>query len=233
MTPADPWPVTVATWNIHAAVGSDGHFSPQRIADVLRETDADIVALQEVPLGGTHWPDVLALLSQTLGRVGVPGPTFSVGGRHFGNAVLSRFPVLRTQCIDISFGAREPRGAVDADIHCHGSPLRVIASHLGLRAAERRAQVARLLQVFDTAEMPVLLMGDVNEWFVWGRTLRTLVSHFQSVPAPATFPACRPVFALDRIWIRPRHRLVRVRVHASATAKLASDHLPLLAHISA
>ena len=233
MTHADPWPVTVATWNIHAAVGLDGHFSPQRIADVLRETDADIVALQEVPLGGTHWPDVLGLLSRVLGRVGVAGPTFSVGGRHFGNAVLSRFPVLRTRRIDISFGAREPRGAVDADIHCHGSPVRVIATHLGLRTAERRAQVARLLQAFDTTAMPVLLMGDVNEWFVWGRTLRTLVSHFQPVPAPATFPACRPVFALDRIWIRPRHRLVRVRVHDSPLARIASDHLPLLAHIGA
>ncbi len=230
---ATPWPVTVATWNIHAAVGMDGHFSPQRIADVLRETDADIVALQEVPLGGTHWPDVLQLLAGSLDRVGVEGLTFSVGGRRFGNAVLSRFPVLRTRRIDISFGAHEPRGAVDADIHCHGSPLRVIATHLGLRAAERRAQVARLLQVFDTDEMPVLLMGDVNEWFVWGRTLRRLVSHFQPVPAPATFPACCPVFALDRIWIRPRHRLVQVRVHASALAKKASDHLPLLAHISA
>ncbi len=230
---ATPWPVSVATWNIHAAVGMDGHFSPQRIADVLRETDADIVALQEVPLGGTHWPNVLQLLAGSLDRVGVEGPTFSVGGRRFGNAVLSRFPVLRTRRIDISFGAHEPRGAVDADIHCHGSPLRVIATHLGLRAAERRAQVARLLQVFDTDEMPVLLMGDVNEWFVWGRTLRRLVSHFQPVPAPATFPACCPLFALDRIWIRPRHRLVQVRVHASALAKKASDHLPLLAHISA
>ncbi len=233
MTPSDPWPVTVATWNIHAAVGLDGHFSPQRIADVLCETNADIVALQEVPLGGTHWPDVLALLCTRLGRVGVEGPTFSVGGRRFGNAVLSRFPVLRTRRIDMSFGAREPRGAVDADIFCHGSPLRVIATHLGLRAAERRAQVARLLQAFDTAEMPVLLMGDVNEWFVWGRTLRTLVSHFQPVPAPATFPACHPVLALDRIWIRPRHRLVQVRVHASPLARMASDHLPLLAHIGA
>ncbi len=233
MTLVDPWPVTVATWNIHAAVGIDGHFSPQRIADVLRETDADIVALQEVPLGGTHWPDVLGLLSQVLDRVGVAGPTFSVGGRRFGNAVLSRFPVLRTRCIDISFGAREPRGAVDADIHCHGSSLRVIATHLGLRAAERRMQVASLLQAFDTDLMPVLLMGDVNEWFVWGRTLRTLVSHFQPVPAPATFPACHPVFALDRIWIRPRHRLVRVRVHATPLARSASDHLPLLAYIGA
>ncbi len=233
MKRTEPWPVTVATWNIHAAVGIDGHFSPQRIADVLRQTNADIVALQEVPLGGTHWPDVLVLLCRILGRVGVAGTTFSVGGRRFGNAVLSRFPVLRTRCIDISFGAREPRGAVDADLHCHGSPLRVIATHLGLRAAERRMQVARLLQAFDTDEMPVLLMGDVNEWFVWGRTLRTLVSHFQPVPAPATFPSFWPVLALDRIWIRPRHRLVQVRTHATPLARRASDHLPLVAHISA
>lgn len=233
MTVASPWPVTVATWNIHAGVGLDGHFSPHRIADVLAQTGADIVALQEVPLGGTHWPDVLALLCTRLGRVGVAGPTFSVGGRRFGNAVLSRFPVLRTRRIDISFGSREPRGAVDADLHCHGSPLRVIATHLGLRAAERRAQVARLLQAFDTAAMPVLLMGDVNEWFVWGSTLKTLISHFQPVPAPATFPSRWPVFALDRIWIRPRHRLVKVSVHHTLLARTASDHLPLLAHIDA
>jgi endonuclease/exonuclease/phosphatase family metal-dependent hydrolase len=81
--------------------------------------------------------------------------------------------------------------------------------------------------------MPVILMGDLNEWFMWGKPLRQLVSHFQSVPAPATFPSVFPLFALDRIWIRPRHRLVRVRVHRSPLARKASDHLPLLARISA
>lgn len=226
-----PWPLTVATWNIHAGVGSDRHFSPSRIETVLGEINADIVALQEVPLGGAHWPNMLQQLTRATGSVGVDGLTFSVGQRRFGNAILSRYPVLETRRIDISFGSREPRGALDADIYCHGHRLRVIATHLGLHAAERRSQVAKLLQSFDTDEMPVLLMGDVNEWFVWGHTLRRLVSHFQPVPAPATFPACFPLLALDRIWIRPRHRLVSVRVHGSVTARVASDHRPLVATI--
>lgn len=227
----NPWPLTIATYNIHAAVGSDGRFAPDRVARVLREISADIIALQEVPLGGSHWPNVLSMLEKAVGLAAVEGYTFSVGGRRFGNAILSRYPVLTTRRIDISFGSREPRGALDADIYCHGHALRVIATHLGLRAAERRAQIAKLLQTFDTGEMPVILLGDVNEWFVWGRTLRQLVSHFQAVPAPATFPARWPLFALDRIWIRPRHRLVHVQVHASRMARLASDHLPLVAHI--
>lgn len=227
------WPVMVATWNIHGAVGHDGRFDPPRVAEVIREMSADIIALQEVPLGGHDWPNVLHGLERALGLVGVAGPTFDVSGRHFGNAILSRYPILDTRRIDISFGSHEPRGALDADIFCHGYRLRVVATHLGLRASERNAQVQRLLQNFDTAEMPVILMGDLNEWFIWGKPLRQLISHFQSVPAPATFPAVFPVFALDRIWIRPRHRLVRVRVHRSPLARKASDHLPLLACISA
>jgi endonuclease/exonuclease/phosphatase family metal-dependent hydrolase len=230
-TIANLWPLTVATYNIHAAVGSDGRFSATRVARVLGEMNADIIALQEVPLGGSHWPNVLSILQQSVRQVAVEGYTFSVGGRRFGNAILSRYPILATRRIDMSFGSREPRVALDADIYCHGHALRVIATHLGLRAAERRAQISKLLQCFDTGEMPVILLGDVNEWFVWGRTLRRLVSHFQTVPAPATFPARWPVFALDRISIRPRHRLVHVQVHASRMARLASDHLPLIAHI--
>jgi endonuclease/exonuclease/phosphatase family metal-dependent hydrolase len=228
---SSPWPLTIATWNIHAGIGSDGHFRPARIAAVLQEMNADIVALQEVPLGGTNWPDFMPLLQQATQCVGVDGFTFSVGGRRFGNAILSRYPLVGTRRIDISFGSREPRGALDADIYCHGHRLRVIATHLGLRAAERRAQVGKLLQAFDTDAMGVILMGDVNEWFVWGRVLRTLVSHFQAVPAPRTFPARLPLFALDRIWIRPRDRLVRVHAHRTAVARSASDHLPLLAWI--
>lgn len=226
-----PWPLRLATWNIHAAVGSDGRFMPSRIADVLHEIDADIVALQEVPLGGRHWPNVLTLLAQATCCVGVEGRSFSVGGRCLGNAILSRYPVVATRRIDLSFGSREPRGALDADIFCHGHRLRVVAIHLGLQASERRAQVQRLLQSVDTEEMGVVLMGDVNEWFIWGQALRRLVSHFQAVPVLATFPSRWPVFALDRIWVRPRHRLVRVHVHRTAGSTRASDHLPLVALI--
>jgi endonuclease/exonuclease/phosphatase family metal-dependent hydrolase len=227
----NPWPLTIATYNIHGAVGTDHRFAPQRVAGVLREIDADIIALQEVPLGGSQMPNVLELLQDATGFIGAEGRTFSVGGRWYGNAVLSRYPIVNTRSIDISFGSREPRGALDADINCHGHPLRVIATHLGLRLAERREQIRRLLQVFDTHQMPVILLGDVNEWFVWGRSLRWLVSHFQAVPAPPTFPSRWPLLALDRIWIRPRHRLVHVEVHATPLARVTSDHLPLIAHI--
>ena len=228
----DPWPLTVATYNIHGAVGTDGTLAPERIADVLREIDADVIALQEVPLGGARLPNVLALLQQATGFHAVEGPTEDGPERRYGNAVLSRYPIVDTRTIDLSFGSREPRGALDADIDCHGHPLRVIATHLGLRPAERRHQIRRLLQAFDTDRMPVILTGDLNEWFVWGRPLRWLVSHFEPAPAPRTFPSRFPVFALDRLWISPRHRLVQVRVHATPLARLASDHLPLIAHIA-
>lgn len=227
----DPWPLTIATYNIHGAVGCDGRFAPERVADVLREIKADVIALQEVPLGGSKTPNVLALLQKATGYFAAEGPACDTAERRYGNAVLTRYPILSVRAIDLSFGSREPRGALDADLDCHGHLLRVIATHLGLRPAERRDQIHRLLQAFDTDEMPVILLGDINEWFAWGRTLRRLVSHFQAVPAPSTFPSRRPLFALDRIWIRPRHRLVHVKVHATPLARVASDHLPLIAYI--
>jgi endonuclease/exonuclease/phosphatase family metal-dependent hydrolase len=227
----NPWPLTIATYNIHGAVGFDGRFAPQRVVEVLQEMSADIIALQEVPLGGIHFPNVLAMLQDATGFHAAEGPTKLGPERRYGNAILSRYAIKDTRAIDLSFGSREPRGAVDADVDCHGHPLRVIATHLGLRFAERRDQIRRLLQVFDTDRMAVILLGDVNEWFVWGRSLRWLISHFEAVPAPATFPARWPVFALDRIWIRPRHRLAHVERHDTPLARVASDHLPLIAHI--
>lgn len=226
-----PWPLTIATYNIHAAVGGDGRFAPDRIIDVLHELQADIIALQEVPLGGSRTPNVLETLAEATGYEVAEGPACDTPERRYGNAVLSRYPILSVRAIDLSFGSREPRGALDADVDCDGQLLRVVATHLGLRPAERRHQIRRLLDVFDTEEMPVILLGDINEWFMWGRALRLLVSHFQPVPAPATFPSRWPIFALDRIWIRPRHRLVHVEVHATPLARVASDHLPLVAHI--
>jgi endonuclease/exonuclease/phosphatase family metal-dependent hydrolase len=227
----DPWPLTLVTYNIHAAVGADGKFAPQRIADVLGEIRADIVALQEVPLGDRHAPNVLAALQDATGHFAAEGPTYNTRERRYGNAVLSRYPIVAVRNIDLAFGQREPRGALDADVDCHGHPVRIVATHLGLHPGERRTQIRRLLQRFDTDAMAVVLAGDINEWFVWGRTLRWLASHFQAVPAPATFPSRWPLLALDRIWIRPRQRMLQVRVHRTPLARVASDHLPLVAHI--
>jgi endonuclease/exonuclease/phosphatase family metal-dependent hydrolase len=78
----------------------------------------------------------------------------------------------------------------------------------------------------------MLLMGDLNEWYLWGRPLRWLHSHFREMPeAPRTFPARRPMFALDRIWVAPAGSLRRLVRHASPLARIASDHLPLTAEV--
>src|SRR5207244_13276236 len=83
----NPWPLTVATYNIHAAVGVDRAFAPHRIAQVLREIDADIIALQEVPLGDSRTPSVLAALQQATGYAAAEGPTYDSTDRRYGNAV--------------------------------------------------------------------------------------------------------------------------------------------------
>jgi endonuclease/exonuclease/phosphatase family metal-dependent hydrolase len=221
----------VATWNIHGATGTDRVRCAKRIAAVVAELDADIVALQEVPLGGRDAPDVLATLREATGWHAVEGATLDAPARRFGNAVITRWPVRASRGLDLSFGSREPRGALDVDIDHAGDTLRIVATHLGLRARERRAQIARLLHTFDRPDLPVILAGDINEWFVWGRALRMLVSHFRAAPAPRTFPSFFPVFSLDRIWIPPGERLIGVHAHRSALARIASDHLPLVAEI--
>jgi endonuclease/exonuclease/phosphatase family metal-dependent hydrolase len=103
---------------------------------------------------------------------------------------------------------------------------------MGTCPSVRRAQIRALIATFDTPRMPVLLMGDINEWFVWGHALRMLVTHFSAAPAPRTFPSRLPVFARDRIWMHPAARLLDGTVHRSMLARVASDHLPLVARIA-
>ncbi|MDQ7977604.1 endonuclease/exonuclease/phosphatase family protein [Paraburkholderia sp. SARCC-3016] len=229
---ADSRVLRIATYNIHGAIGCDGVYMPQRIADVIAELDADIVALQEVPLGGRDAPpNALPMLREATDMLAIAGPTLDTPERRYGNAVLTRLPVRGTRTLNLSFGKREARGALDVDIASTSGVLRIVATHLGLSARERRAQIASLIAAFDTPALPVILLGDINEWFVWGYPLRALVTHFKAAPAPRTFPAWWPVFSLDRIWMHPVERLIGVEAHRSALARVASDHLPLVAHV--
>ncbi|QYD67267.1 endonuclease/exonuclease/phosphatase family protein [Paraburkholderia edwinii] len=228
---ADSRVLRIATYNIHGAIGCDGVYMPRRVADVIAELNADIVALQEVPLGGRDAPNVLPMLREATDMLAIAGPTLDTPERRYGNAVLTRLPVRGTRTLNLSFGKREARGALDVDIASTAGMLRIVATHLGLSARERRAQIASLIAAFDTPALPVILLGDINEWFVWGYPLRALVTHFKAAPAPRTFPAWWPVFSLDRIWMHPVERLVDVHAHRSALARVASDHLPLVARI--
>jgi endonuclease/exonuclease/phosphatase family metal-dependent hydrolase len=223
--------VRVATYNVHRAVGTDGRTDPERILAVLREIDADVYALQEVE-AHDEGADMLAWLGKQLGFHSVPGTTLKRKDGHFGNGLLSRFPIRSRRLTDLSWRGREPRGAIAIDIDCSGSELRVVATHLGLRPAERRDQVQQLLHLFrERPDDHSVLLGDLNEWFLWGRPLRRLHRHFRETPSPATFPSFMPVLALDRIWAHPRAMLARLLVHRTPLARRASDHLPLVAEL--
>ena len=223
--------VTAASYNIHIGLGRDGRLAPERIASVVQELKADIIALQEVRLGAKRF-DMPAYLRKATGYQVLAGATIIDPVRgDYGNALLTRQRVKSFCRIDLSVDGREPRGAIDVTLDCGEETLRVVATHLGLRPAERREQVTRLLNVLAEAPaaLPTILLGDLNEWFLWGRPLRWLHRHFEQTPAPATFPSGFPVFALDRIWVKPRHLLRRLFVHASPLAREASDHLPVVA----
>ncbi len=221
--------ITVATYNIHLAIGRDGHYNPSRIAAVIKELQADIIALQEVALGAPGL-NMLNYLRSACGMDGIAGPTLVTPHGDYGNAILSRCRATEVRRLDLNVARREPRGALDVEFDCDSQRLRVIATHLGLRPAERRAQIRQLLlSLRNASPMPTVLIGDLNEWFLWGRPVRWLHLHFKRTPAPPTFPAGWPLFALDRVWVKPRRVLRRVTVHASALARVASDHLPLTA----
>jgi endonuclease/exonuclease/phosphatase family metal-dependent hydrolase len=223
----------LCSYNIHCGIGRDRRFSEKRILDVLREVDADVIALQEVESRASG-VDMLELLAKELGFHAIFGSTLLRPDGHYGNGLLARCRcIVRSELVDLSWRRREPRGAISADLDFgEGRVLKVVATHLGLRPAERRQQVERLLGLFTWHEQErAVLMGDVNEWFLWGRPLRKLHEYFDRTRAVATFPSRRPVLALDRLWTHPGSILLGLQAHSTPLSRVASDHLPLVANI--
>lgn len=222
--------LVLATYNIHCCVGQDGRYDPERTLAVVRELDADVIALQEVESRTRSGSDLLKRIGERTGFEVIAGPTLERESGPYGNVLLTRGRVDSIGRIDLSVTAREPRGAIAADLGWGERSIHVVATHLGLKPAERRTQVMRLLSLFEPGgDRPDVLMGDLNEWFLWGRPLRWLRAKFGTTAEPATFPARFPILPLDRIWVSPTSRLRRVAVHRSPLARLASDHLPLTA----
>jgi endonuclease/exonuclease/phosphatase family metal-dependent hydrolase len=228
--------LVIATYNVHTCVGIDHRYDPPRTAEVLRELGADIIGLQEVDAGhrhGTHL-DQWLFFSEATGFDTIRGANLIDHRGRFGNAILTRFPVLDVRHADLSVPGREPRGAIDADLAIEGKVLRVIATHLGLNAAERRLQSRRIVEL--VAKVPgrrdgLIILGDLNEWRGRRGGIRTLERRLGSAPAPRTFPSWAPVLRLDRIYASQGASVARASVHRSALAKVASDHLPLRATI--
>ncbi|RMF12219.1 MAG: EEP domain-containing protein, partial [Alphaproteobacteria bacterium] len=183
-------PVIIASYNVHKCVGVDNRYDPARVAGVIAEIDADIIALQEVDrrFGNREGTMDLVRLEQDCGLIPVPlSPTARGHGWH-GNVVLFR----QGQVADlhqIRLDGVEPRGALIVDLDLKAGPLRVVAAHFGLLRRCRNRQAEAILAAVQARDpRPTLIMGDLNEWRLGRRSaLRPLGAAFG--PLDAALPS--------------------------------------------
>ena len=142
--------------------------------------------------------------------------------------LISRFPVTSHEIRDISFGEREPRRAIRAEVETPQGPLIVVATHLGLSIGERRGQ-ARALNELAAGDAPAIVIGDFNDWFWPGSVRAVLTRTLGGRTRYRTFPSKFPLLRLDRIYCRPATAIVRSFVDREARAM--SDHLPVIADL--
>lgn len=222
--------VRVMTWNIHGTLGRNPRFDLARVVDLIRRWDPDIVALQEVDSRralacGTN---PFEALTGAVGMYGIGAKTLTGADGDYGQMLISRFPLNSHEIRDISFGEREPRRAIRAEVATPQGPLIVVATHLGLSIGERRRQTATLTEL-ASGDAPAVVIGDFNDWF-WPGSVRSVLSRVLTGRTRyRTFPAAFPLMRLDRIYCRPRHALIRSFVDRSARA--LSDHLPVIADL--
>jgi endonuclease/exonuclease/phosphatase family metal-dependent hydrolase len=227
----------VATYNVHKCVGIDRRKDPVRVAAVIRELEADIIGLQEVyhRSDGTHESAQMDFQAREAGYEAVAGPTIKLPKGHYGNVLLTRWPVVKKREIDLCFTCREPRGALETILAVKRHKIRVIVTHLGLARVERRHQIAQLIEYLgeETPARLTVLVGDLNEWLPVSRGLLQIHRRLGRSPGLMSFPSWWPLLALDRIWVRPKEAIIKMSVHSTKLSRRASDHLPVVADLDA
>lgn len=232
--------ITIASYNIHKAVGSDGRRAPARILDVLDEIGADVAILQEADTRlGLRTSVLPEALLRARGWQAAPLGQLHHEGRAalgwHGNAVLVRGEVRLIHSHRITLPSMEPRGAVLADVAHGNHVLRLVGAHLDLSGLARARQMHAIIDAVAKApgNPPELVMGDFNEWRRGGAALAALARHWREVALGPSFPARLPIGRLDRIFAHHAIEVAGAGVHASALARAASDHLPVWLRLAA
>jgi endonuclease/exonuclease/phosphatase family metal-dependent hydrolase len=238
----------VVSYNIHRAIGVDRRFRPERVIRILSAYDADLVLLQEVDEGVPRSRELNLgrTLADALGYAHLAfGHNVALRKGRYGNATLSRHPILRERNIDLTIGLRKRRGCQHTGILVCGPGgrrrrLEVFNLHLGLSARERDQQVKVLARSRELAalapEVPCLVGGDFNDWrFLLRPVLQGELRFHSATDRPGTlagairtFPSFFPQGALDRVYYRGGLRLQGARRCRLPLSRVASDHLPVI-----
>ena len=247
MSGHDGQPLRVATYNVHGCRGMDRRRSEERIAEVIAALDVDVIGLQELDLNRRRSAgvDQAALIAAQLGWNRLFHPALSRGDEHYGDAVLSRYPLRLRKAEELpSVTTRicpESRAAIWVEIETPHGAVQVINTHLGLGRRERFMQ-AQLLAGPDWlgcvgSGNPLILLGDLNS-LPTSPVFQLLAGHLRNVrtfisPSPAlrTFPTRLPILAVDHILVNPCFDVRSVRVVRNTMTAIASDHFPLVAEL--
>jgi endonuclease/exonuclease/phosphatase family metal-dependent hydrolase len=215
----------------------DRRTRPTRVAEVLREVDADVIALQEV-VGAGPGASHIEEIGAALGMGWVMAAARHLRGHQFGNVVLSRVPIRLHTEHDLSWKTCEERCMQRVDVDVNGRTLHVYNVHLGTALLERRYQARRLATIVSDRHVtgPKIVLGDFNEW-MRGLTTTLLSEKLQSVDLRQymrrrrTYPGLFPILHLDHIYYDGPLEIVHIQVLRTRLSLVASDHLPLIADI--
>ena len=227
--------ILVSSYNMRKAIGSDRRRRPERTLEVLKEVGADVIAIQEADrrFGARISALPLHMIEHHTDYKPVDFDTRAESIGFHGNAMLVKKDVEILGHEVLHLPSLEPRGAVLADLRVRGVELRVVGMHLDLSGLWRRRQAHAILAHLAgrDGEMGTVLMGDLNEWSTRGGCLRDFAHHHRFADCGRSFHARRPVAQLDRIMVGDGLEVLESGAHHSATARKASDHLPIWARI--
>lgn len=226
------------TYNVRRCLGMDGQLCPARIAQVIAQAEADIVALQELDVGRRRSDrvDQPAEIALALNMQAHFHPAMRVFEELYGNAILTSAPsrLVKMGVLDAPRGC-EPRGAIWIKLLLDGTELDIVTTHLGLTPLERRMQSDILLgpDWLGGDFHHLILAGDFNclpGSRTWSRFVKAVggTGVKDRGRAAATFPSRMPLLRLDHVFASPSIEVAAIHPVRTSQTRIASDHLPLL-----
>jgi endonuclease/exonuclease/phosphatase family metal-dependent hydrolase len=232
----------VVTYNIHKGVQGFGplrRLEIHNLGSAMAGMDADVLCLQEVrkmhrkeSLHFAHWPDVpqADFLAPEGYHAVYQTNAVTRHGEH-GNALLTRWPVIRHRHEDMSDHRLEQRGLLHVELDVAGCTVHVLVVHLGLIRGSRQRQLAQICRYVEREIAPgsaLLVAGDFNDTGPWVQ--RQLEGSGLMAPQTRrcpTFPSRLPLVQLDHVFGRGLLPGESQVLHGKHWARM-SDHLPLV-----